>query len=174
MEIPGLGRFVADDVEGWFYSEPVPVPMLGGHLCRIMLDGYADDPAKEDFHAAARHFLSSLPRVLEVAAPHVYRYYQRCNADLEPADDGYLALDRPADVWPHVQFGSDAIIQRRAYGDQRVYVSLECECAWEPEHGLQIVFEGGHRVNKVGPYDGHLTNADAYGDESLETVIYHG
>ena len=32
----------------------------------------------------------------------------------------------------------------------------------------------GLRVNKVGPYNGHLTHADAYGDEHLETVIYHG
>jgi hypothetical protein len=27
-------------------------------------------------------------------------------------------------------------------------------------------------VNKVGEYDGHCTNADAYGDESLEDVVY--
>jgi hypothetical protein len=42
----------------------------------------------------------------------------------------------------------------------------------EPEHGLQVVFQNGLRVNKVGPYDGHLTNSDAYGDDNLEQAVY--
>jgi hypothetical protein len=45
---------------------------------------------------------------------------------------------------------------RIAGRDQRVYVSVECECDWEPEHGLQIVFRDGATVTKVGPYDGHV------------------
>ena len=30
----------------------------------------------------------------------------------------------------------------------------------------------GRAVTKVGPFDGHLTNADAYADSSLVGVIY--
>ena len=41
-----------------------------------------------------------------------------------------------------------------------------------PEYDLQIVFKNGLRVNKVGPYDGHVTNADAYADDSLEDVVF--
>lgn len=62
---------------------------------------------------------------------------------------------------------------RRAYGDKGIYVSLECSCDWEPEHGLQIVFKDGKRVNKISSYDGHLTNSDAYADDDLEDVIFH-
>jgi len=51
----------------------------------------------------------------------------------------------------------DVSVQRDGPGEP-VYVSVECECSWEPEHGLQLVFRGGARVTKVGPYDGHLTN----------------
>lgn len=40
------------------------------------------------------------------------------------------------------------------------------------EHGLQIVFRGRHTVSKVGPFDGHLTNADAFGREGLDSVVY--
>ena len=45
-------------------------------------------------------------------------------------------------------------------------------CDWEEEHGLQIVFKNGLTINKIGPYDGHCTNSDAYDDESLEDIIY--
>ena len=40
------------------------------------------------------------------------------------------------------------------------------------QHGLQIVFKDGRSVTKVGPYDGHLTNSNAYADASLDGVVY--
>lgn len=45
-------------------------------------------------------------------------------------------------------------------------------CDWETEHGLQIVFKQGLKINKLGPFDGHLTNSDAYADKKLENVVY--
>lgn len=44
--------------------------------------------------------------------------------------------------------------------------------SWEPEHGLQLVVEDGLRVCKVGPYDGHVTQALASGDPGLLGVVY--
>jgi hypothetical protein len=52
------------------------------------------------------------------------------------------------------------------------YVSLESGCDWEPEHGIQLVFRNGRQVTKLGPFDGHLTNAAASGDAGLLDVIY--
>jgi hypothetical protein len=83
-----------------------------------------------------------------------------------------MIIDSPRDVWKHVKFGDEPIVTRRAYGDHGVYVSLECNCDWEIEHGLQIVFKNGLKVNKIGPYDGHLTNSDAYARNDLEDAIY--
>jgi hypothetical protein len=51
---------------------------------------------------------------------------------------------------------------------------LECECDWEPEHGLQIVVRHGASVTKVGQFDGHLTNAADYARDDLEGIVYHG
>ena len=43
-----------------------------------------------------------------------------------------------------------------------VYVQVACECAWESEHGLQLVFRQGATLSRVSDQDGHLTHADAY------------
>jgi len=40
-------------------------------------------------------------------------------------------------------WAASQLITRRAYGDKGIYVSLECGCDWEHEHGLQIVFKNG-------------------------------
>lgn len=172
VEIPGLGPVVRTDEFGLQYTAPVPVPVLGGKPCQIVLDGYEGDEARQEFVDAARNFLAADPAVLRDAAADLHRYYQDVIADWDPGDAKALRITGPGDVWAAVQFGRQAIVSRRSSGDRKVYVSVECECDWEPEHGLQIVFREGRRITKLGPYDGHLTNSDALADPSLENVVY--
>lgn len=172
MEIPGIGPVEKDTKFGWYYSEPIPIPVLGGKTCRIIIDGYDDDPNQDEFHAAIRNFLSIDQSVLRESERYVYQYYKDRNGWWEPDDEEYVSIESPGDVWTHVRLGDEPMVTRRAYGDKGIYVSLECNCDWEIEHGLQIVFKNGLKVNKVGPYDGHLTNSDAFADESLEDVVY--
>jgi hypothetical protein len=63
MEVPGLGEVTKDEQFGWYYSEPMTVPMFGGKECRIVLEGYDADECKEDFHVAIANFLSGSPAV---------------------------------------------------------------------------------------------------------------
>lgn len=172
IELSGVGRLTYDSELDWYVSQDLTVRVLGGHLCRIVLVGYDEDDNKQELHAAACNFLSIEPSVLWEAERHVYRYYRDCAEYWDPETGDYPRIVGPHDIWEHVRFGGEALVMRRAYGDRGVYVSLECGCDWEEEHGLQIVFKNGLKVNKVGGYDGHCTNADAYGDDSLEDVIY--
>jgi Domain of unknown function (DUF6985) len=169
MEVPSLGEVTKDDRFGWYYSKPIPVPMFGGKQCRIVLERYDEDERKEDFHVAIANFLSGSPTVLREADEALFRYYK----DFE---EWWLEDDnqpiKPADAWQHVRLGSEPIVCRRPYGDKGIYISVECGCDWEEEHGLQLVLKNGLKVNKLGGYDGHLTNSDAFADDSLENVIY--
>lgn len=175
MQIPGLGPVVEDTELGWYRSEPVAVPVLGGALCRIVLDGYGDDQRQEDFHEAIRTFRTLDPSVLTAATPAIFAYYRDVMNDVVTAGDHdwYVEIEGSRNVLDHVRLGGEPIVSRDAYGDRRVYVSLECECDWELEHGLQIVFRDGRLVTKVGPYDGHLTNSAAFADDDLDGVVYH-
>lgn len=166
MQIPGLGTVVEDTDRGWYRSASTPVPVLGGVACRFVVAGYDDDPAQDDFHAAIHNFLALNRSALESAESAIYAYYRDVMDDVLAAgdDEWYVEIEGPHRVLDHVQLGTEPIVSRHPSGDQRVYVSIECECAWEPEHGLQIVFRDGTTVTRVGPCDGHLTNAAAYGD----------
>ncbi|TDP96782.1 hypothetical protein EV186_104770 [Labedaea rhizosphaerae] len=146
---------MVDDGAGWYRSAPLPVPMLGGAPCEIIVEGYDEDQRKDDFHEAIRTFLALDPSVLTAAAPSIFAYYRDFMSAVAGDDDTAwdVKIDGPGSVLDHVQLGREPIVTR----DQHVYVSLECECDWEPEHGLQLVFRDGRTVTKVGPYDGHLT-----------------
>ncbi|MBM2617512.1 hypothetical protein JIG36_18305 [Actinoplanes sp. LDG1-06] len=162
-EIPGLGPVVEDDDAGWFESEPVPVPVLGGRECRFLVEGY---DGADDFHAAIRTFLALDRGALEAATPHIYAYYRDIT---ELVDDEFrIDIAGPDRVLDHVHPGYEISVIR----DGPVYVSVECNCDWEPEHGLQLIFRAGAEITKVGPYDGHVTNSGAYADPALEGVVY--
>lgn len=171
MEIPGLGVVVEDEF-GFLESEPIPVPLFGGVALPFSVEGYQDDPAREDFHAAVRTFLTLDRAVLEEAAPAVFAYYRDVAEEVGDQDEDFPVIDEPGEVWDHVRFDRHQASAQRDGEGEPVYVSVECECAWEPEHGLQIVFRDGARVTKVGPYDGHLTNASATGRDDAQDVIY--
>lgn len=174
MHVPGLGTVVEDAARGWYRSAPLPVPVLGGEACVFVLDGYDSDPAQHDFHAAIRNFLALDRSVLQAAAPFIHAYYRDIMDDVVAAgdDEWYVEIEGPEQVLDHVRLGNEPTVSRDPSGDRHVYVSIECECDWEPEHGLQIVFRDGARVTKVGPFNGHLTNSAAYGDERLADVVY--
>jgi hypothetical protein len=173
IEVPGLGILEKDEqFDDLLCSSPINVNVLGNIECKLLLEAYEEDENKEDYHEAINNFLKLDESALAMAQEHIYQYYKDILGYLTPEDEWYVEIDKPEDVWKHIQFGVEPVIARRDYGDKEVYVSLECSCDWEQEHGLQIVLKNGSVVNKVGPYDGHLTNSDAYDDESLENVIY--
>ena len=170
MEMPGVGPLIKDAQIGWYVSEPVAAGALRGAVGRIVVDDEAliADPAAQ---AAVANFLGADDRALRAATPDVHAYYLDTARDAERPGwgDQLPTIAQPDQVWEHVRFGDDFHVGRE--GDE-VYVSVECECDWEPEHGLELVFRNGQTISKVGPYDGHLTNAAAYGQPELDNVVY--
>jgi hypothetical protein len=137
----------------------------------VVTDDYLAD---EDQTAvdAVTSFLTTDDRALRDASGDAFAYYldtvrlvreQGCDLQLPE-------IAGPQSVWDHVSFGGEFHVDRS--DDGQVYVSIECECTWEPEHGLQLVFRGGRTVSKVGPFDGHLTNASAFGRHDLGGAVY--
>jgi hypothetical protein len=157
-----------------YASEAKSVGLLGGRPCRFVLEGYADDPRPDEIRAAIQRVLESGPGILSAAQPHVVRYCEEMLARYSDRERPAVRLEKPSDVWSYVQFGSIFYVSRRADGDAEdgVYLSLECSCDWEVEHGLQLVLRDGRAVTKVGPFDGHLTNADAFADPKLVGIVY--
>lgn len=170
LEIPGIGPLEEDPELNWHQSAPVALPLFNGAECNVVIEAYKEED-REGIFATVANLLSRDFSVLQAVEGDIYAYYQDCNADWEPGEEGYLEIATPADVWKHVQFGFEACISNH-FRDGHFYVSLECNCDWEPEHGLQIVLRDGLKVNKVGAYNGHVTNSNAYGRDIADEVIY--
>jgi len=79
MEIAGLGIVTTHpDVDEWYLSQPIAVPVLGGIAGQFIVDGYDDDRKKGDFRVAIANFLQISPEVLTEVEPEIFQYYQDC------------------------------------------------------------------------------------------------
>lgn len=152
-----LGELKPDeDIQAWLRSGPVRVEALGGRAFRFVFEASTLAAESADLAGALENLLRPGLDLLAQAQPQVFDYY-RDTLRRYPHELPATSIARPADVWRHVTFG-ETIQVRRAEGG--VYLSIECSCEWEPEHGLQLVFRDGDAVAKVGRYDGRLTPAE--------------
>jgi hypothetical protein len=92
--------------------------------------------------------------------------YKNCMDFLDAV--GYDEIDEPLrqivecnDIWNFIQ-PTEIYVTRRPYKEKDIYIQIACECDWEQEHGLQLVFRQGKKLTRISDQDGHLTEADAY------------
>ena len=101
---------------------------------------------------------------------HVWAYFQDVYEDIgEHVDEAMEIPATPDGSWAHVR---PRCLYIDVKDDGTCFVMIECDCDWEEEHGLQMVWRDGSALCKAGPYDGHMTNANAYADPKLAEVVY--
>lgn len=103
---------------------------------------------------------------------HVHAYYRDVRAchGMEFLDEEMGIPVGPEAIWDSVTPGPVHVARD---GDGVVYVVMQAECAWDEEHGLQLVWRDGRTLTRVGPYDGGLTNPGT-DDGNRDDVVYAG
>lgn len=81
--------------------------------------------------------------------------------EFDEADEPLRQIKDKNDIWKFI-YPNGIYLKRRHRNDKDIYVVVDCECDWEQEHGLQLVFRQGKRLTRISDIDGHLTSADAY------------
>jgi hypothetical protein len=156
-----LGTLQQDEqFDDWWHSEPKAVPYLDGLALTFT---YIDfNPAEDEaFIAEAdetiRNFLTLTAIDRLAASAHVYR---NCMKFLDAIgyneeDDALWKIKDRQEIWQHVRY-NQCYVSREPYEDHEVYLRLSCECDWEPEHGLQLVFNRHGKLVRVSAEDGHV------------------
>ncbi len=174
MDIKGIGKFQKDPATGYWTSELIKVPLLDDETYRFVLEDYDENQQRaEEYFSAIRNFLSAEQSVWDLAAPYAYGYYYRTKEAIVEEDD-FPQVTNAFLIWEFVTFPEDISVCLRPGSAGCAYLSMDCECEWEREHGMQLVFKDGKKITKLGPYDGHLSNADSFNNPELEDVLFYG
>ncbi|MEL7061196.1 MAG: hypothetical protein AAGN46_14335 [Acidobacteriota bacterium] len=170
MKSMHLGDITLDPEEECFVSAPRPIASLGDSMIRFIFEEIdsEDDGLPPEYDTAIGNFLVLPSDCTDGLRPHLWAYYREVAAQ---GLDDIEAIEPDADILDSIEFGTDAALVPDS-DETEIYLSFECDCDWEEEHSLQITLRNGEQIAKVGPYDGHVNNADAYDRPELKDVVY--
>lgn len=134
--------------DDWWESDPIPIPYFNNSAVKVVFT----DAAFEEYMVAADQALQDLLKLTSIDrekdSHYVYKYYLQTLEflDIEPLD-----LKSENNIWNFVR---PIEIHINWPADKPVYLLVSCECKWEEEHGLQLVFKNG-KLTRASGHDGH-------------------
>lgn len=166
------------DFPEWWISEPTKIPLLNDNYLKITFLEFVpqqDVAFITDTDKALGNFLSLTPTYLHSFSELLFK---QCKEFLESIgyDSDHEALwnlTDPGSIWNFVH-PTEIMVSRRHRRDKDIYIVVLCECDWEEEHGLQLVFRQGQILSRVSDQDGHLTRSDAYNTSDEEDLLLSG
>lgn len=157
---------------GEWTSKEVPVPFFDGEKLPVLFvdfDPADDKEALAEADKALANFFA-LDKSYRESISHLV--YKNCRDFLEAIgfDEDYQDMWDIKDEKEIWQFVHPTEISVTPHPDDEydMFVQVLCECDWEQEHGLQLVFRQGKKLIRVSGQDGHLTDADAEGESGDE------
>lgn len=142
----------------WLISEPISIPFFDGKELAFILSGYDDERFLAEADTAILNFLEKDKEDRKEISFLVFKNYKEV---IENIGEDVPSIENEENIWRFV-YPQGIYLTRRDRRDKDIYLMIECECEWELEHGLQIVFRQGKKVTRISDVDGHLTEADAY------------
>jgi hypothetical protein len=153
MESKIAGQLKTNQFDTDFYeSEPFAIPYFDNNKLKIVFVEAEYQPYLITADEVLENFLklNSEDRIKD--SKMVYHYYS------EFLKFGYtkaLNIKETKDVWNFVK-PTEIIIHESQNGV--FYLCVSCECEWEEEHGLQLVFKDGQTLTRASGHDGHYTD----------------
>lgn len=161
-----IGTLVQDEeFESFWQSEPVGIPLFDNKLIEVVFTDYelGDNIFLQETEEALKNFWQLDSNHRNSISKEVYKNCMDfLNAvDYDEADDCLWQIKNPREIWEYV-YPIEILVSRRHSRDKDIYITVACECEWEREHGLQLVFRQGKKLTRISDQDGHVTEADAY------------
>lgn len=150
----------------WWISKEIEIPFFDNARMTITFMDF--EPAEdktfiEEADKALSNFLKLNSDDRKSISDLVYKNcIDFLNAvEFNEADDQLRNLNDRNEIWTFV-YPTELFVTRRNRRDNDIYLSIDCDCEWEQEHGLQLVYRQGKKLTRISSRDGHLTEADAY------------
>jgi len=162
-----IGRLKQDEsFPDWWKSEEIEIPFFNNDKLTFTFMDFESEHDKTFINEADQ----ALTNFLKLNADDRYLIselaYKNCMdfldaVEYDGANEPLRQIKNKSEIWKFIQ-PTEIYVTRRPYKEQDIYVQIACECDWEQEHGLQLVFRQGKKLTRISDQDGHLTEADAY------------
>jgi hypothetical protein len=136
----------------FFESKPFPIPYFDDKELKIGFVEAKHQPYLDSADKVLENFigLNAVDRINNSGMVHNYysetmKYGYTEQLDIKTTSDIWNFIT-PTEIIIHVDENSD------------FYLCVSCECKWEEEHGLQLVFKNGQTLTRASGHDGHFSD----------------
>ena len=155
-----VGSLQQSDFEDWWTSGELAIPFWDNQRLAVTYTDFnpnEDTSFLEEADELLTAFLAKTPADRLAVSGYVHR---NCMDFLEAigfdeADEAMWNMKSPEEVWQFVKC-THLYFSREPHDDGDVYLQVMCECSWEQEHGLQLVFDKQGKLIRVSAQDGHI------------------
>lgn len=156
-----VGRLTNTEYDDWWTAiDEVDIPFFNNEKMPVSFTDFnpnEDHSFIEEADELLRNFLAQDNSHRLTVSAYVY---QNCMDFLDAigyddADDAMWKMKQPEEVWQFVKC-TGLYVSREPYEDKGVYLQLLCDCDWEQEHGLQLVYNKQGKLVRVSAQDGHV------------------
>ncbi len=136
----------------FFESEPFEIPYFDNQNLKVGFIEALHQPYLETADKVLGNFLKLDSKDRIKNSEIVLHYYT------ETLKYGYtkpLDISTKREIWNFVT-PTEIVIHWDENED--FYLCVSCECEWEEEHGLQLVFKNGQTLTRASGHDGHFTD----------------
>ena len=145
-----IGQLRQDErLTSWWEGDKVPVPFFNSKRLKVTFNFSPDDDLDfiREADNALTNFLSKQASERLSISSLVYDNFIFFVHDVgyEGIDPLMRGIEDENEIWDFV-YPASIHVKRRTYNDKDIYISIECNCEWEQEHGLQLVFRQGKKL----------------------------
>ena len=162
-----IGELIQDDnFPDWWTNENVSIPFFDNAKLPITymdVDPEFDISFLIEADQALSIFLAKSVKDRLLISDLVYQNFEKIRNEVDYPywSDSLRQINSSEEIWSFIN-PLGISITRRPYETKDIFIDISCNCEWEQEHGLQLVFRQGKKLTRVSQIDGHLTDADAY------------
>ncbi len=161
-----------DQFEDWWESELIEIPFFENKRMKITFMDFIPERDTEFIKEADKALKSFLKKSESDRLLISNLAYENCmeflNAvEFDDADQPLWDLKDNNQIWKFI-YPKDIYVTRSHDKFEIMYLNLACECEWEQEHGLQLLFKEGEKLTRISEQDGHITESDSYEKPIIE------
>ena len=142
-----VGKLTSEFTGSW-KSVPVEIPYFDNQELVIVFAEFFIKEVLDSADKALAKFLELTKTDRLRNTKQVYKYYYNT---LEFEHASHLHRISEKDIWSHV---TPTEIFIDLDDNEEMYIIVFCECSWEEEHGLQLVFKDGRKLTRASGIDG--------------------
>ena len=142
-----------DESDDWLISKKVPIPCFDSDELgfTFFINDFKDDCFLYEVDLVIQKFLKIDKTERLKFSSLIFENYKENYNDQNEYEDILEIVDE-RDIWSLV-YPYQIIICSGDNDDKNIYIIFICDCEWEEEHGLQLVFKNGEKLTRVSAID---------------------